>query len=501
MKANLLPLHTAKMWLAWLFPLAGSGMLFLLLHFYPSLHRAAADSAELLLPLFCWAAVHNLAAARRFNSFVEYSADGFFMFDAKGRLLYINHMVEKALGVSRRQVAGLSLHAMLQSMGCLELEPAIQAAARAKNSTCLEIYYAAQQKWYSMHVYPTRCCTSFSLHDITNRREQERAMAQFQALVETCPLVVLITSPEGALNYVNNAARHILGDCQTDACKHFSLSDALAPSIYQKILGETLLHGKWQGEIPLSAADGKTIEMQTSMLQILAPNTREVLGIGLIMQDVTQQNWLALQLQQNITYMQDQNIELEMQREELEMSHRALANANAELEAKNSYLSTLATTDGLTGLYNHRAFQEMLLKEFQRAHRYHNALSLVLLDVDYFKQYNDSYGHPAGDRVLHTVAQIIAQNCRESDVVARYGGEEFALILPETGLQDAKTTAERIRAAIEQYDWELRPITVSQGVASLTPACASSASLVEEADAALYKSKAGGRNRVTAAAA
>ncbi len=167
-----------------------------------------------------------------------------------------------------------------------------------------------------------------------------------------------------------------------------------------------------------------------------------------------------------------------------------------QLEKANEELAALATTDGLTGLLNHRTFQERLTIEVSRAARYKSPLSLVLLDVDAFKQYNDTFGHPAGDAVLRQTASILKTLSRTTDLVARYGGEEFVLILPQTDAHGAMVFAERLREAIERQPWPLRAVTASFGVATLAAGAPSGADMIARADKALYQSKAAGRNRV-----
>ncbi|MGI4791133.1 MAG: sensor domain-containing diguanylate cyclase [Janthinobacterium lividum] len=169
----------------------------------------------------------------------------------------------------------------------------------------------------------------------------------------------------------------------------------------------------------------------------------------------------------------------------------------SQLEATNRELEALATTDGLTGLKNHRTFQEKLAEEHARGLRYHQPLSLLLLDVDQFKSYNDSYGHPAGDAVLVQVAEVLSGTARDTDVVARYGGEEFVVILPQTDEEGAVAIAERIRIAIADSDWKQRPITVSLGVCTLSLDTPTPSVMVSYADKALYHSKSQGRNRVS----
>ena len=167
-----------------------------------------------------------------------------------------------------------------------------------------------------------------------------------------------------------------------------------------------------------------------------------------------------------------------------------------ELEAVNAELETLALRDGLTGLSNRRAFGQRVALEMGRAMRYGLPLSLLLLDVDHFKEYNDSFGHVAGDEVLKTLSQVIHVQGRETDFFARYGGEEFVIILPHTNSEGALTLAERLRLAVSNTSWPTRPVTVSIGAATLLPSMAAENDLVSAADSALYAAKAKGRNQV-----
>jgi diguanylate cyclase (GGDEF)-like protein len=215
-------------------------------------------------------------------------------------------------------------------------------------------------------------------------------------------------------------------------------------------------------------------------------------------------NLMADQLQSAFEQQEEQRIEIEKQKmeleqlyEQLQQAYQALETANQELVAMNAMLSQAAITDSLTGLRNHRAFQESLMNLVQMAERYGQPLSLIMLDIDYFKQFNDRFGHPAGDELLRQVASLLRQSARAYDVVARYGGEEFAILLPNTDLNEAIRVAERLRQQIAAIQNPYAPITASFGVASYRHGSAP-ATLLYEADTALYEAKRRGRNRVYA---
>ncbi len=181
---------------------------------------------------------------------------------------------------------------------------------------------------------------------------------------------------------------------------------------------------------------------------------------------------------------------------------KVLKQKNIQLKKANKTLKWLARRDGLTGLYNHRYFQELLKAELTRGVRYHQYFSVAFLDLDHFKQYNDTNGHQQGDQLLRILAKVLNSCLRESDVLARYGGEEFAIILPSTTRGEALAVAEKIRGRVERYPFkgqESQPsgfVTVSIGISTFPDDGKDNAALMEKADQALYTAKESGRNRV-----
>jgi len=197
------------------------------------------------------------------------------------------------------------------------------------------------------------------------------------------------------------------------------------------------------------------------------------------------------------------NLSYEMLVVELKQAKEKAEKFARELRSANEALRRLAFRDGLTGLYNHRSFQEMLEKELSRAQRYKRQLSLVMLDIDHFKKINDIYGHLQGDLVLKVIASKLESSLRKSSFIARYGGEEFALILPEADGGSAMVVAERCRRAVEQMTIQAGNhtirATISLGATTYSPGIQvkDKTELIQAADRALYNSKKTGRNKTS----
>jgi diguanylate cyclase (GGDEF)-like protein len=169
----------------------------------------------------------------------------------------------------------------------------------------------------------------------------------------------------------------------------------------------------------------------------------------------------------------------------------------AAVAINKAQLWDMAVTDSLTGLYVRRYFMVKLHEELQRAERYKNILSIVMADLDRFKDINDTYGHDAGDRVLKSIGKFLQQNIRDVDVVARYGGEEFVLMIPEAAKDAARILSERLRKNLSEMKIEdLPPITISLGIATYPYDGTDAEDLIKKADAAMYAAKRAGRDQV-----
>jgi diguanylate cyclase (GGDEF)-like protein len=220
----------------------------------------------------------------------------------------------------------------------------------------------------------------------------------------------------------------------------------------------------------------------------------QAMGEGHLRQHVT------LRARDEIGFLAD---EFNRMSADLSRAHQELQQSNETIRAQADRLQELSIRDEMTGLHNRRYFNAHAAMAFAQAERYGRAFAVAIGDVDYFKRINDAFSHAIGDEVLRRVARILQDGTRESDIVARFGGEEFVVAFPETPVRDAATTCERIRRAIEQYDWSaLHPdlrVTITIGVDGQVGR-GSIEAMLGAADARLYDGKASGRNRVCAEA-
>lgn len=433
----------------------------------------------------------------RLFSIVESCEDAIYSKTWDGWITSWNKGAENLFGYPAGEAIGKHINFLIPAEYQDELKEIMAMLGRGEPLAALEtvrLTKAGVRVDVSLRVSPFRDAqghvagASVIARDITHQKQtlaRVEADREFQkALLESLQEGIVACDAGGTLSLFNRATREFHGLPEQSLppdewAKHFDLfhPDGATPMQTE----DTPLFRAFRGEIVRNAE--MVIVPKVGIVRTLVANGQAIfnehgikLGAVVAMHDVTERR----QAEQTL---KDFSVVLEYQK--------------MELERTNAELAALVTLDGLTGLQNRRAFDARLGEEFERASRYQVPLSLLLMDIDLFKQYNDSFGHVAGDEVLRSMACVLQKAARETDILARYGGEEIAVILPETGGEGAMQAAERFRAAVTNTAWDNREVTVSIGVCTLQMGITGPADLVSCADRALYQSKAEGRNRAT----
>jgi len=327
------------------------------------------------------------------------------------------------------------------------------------------------------------------VRDITARKEAERQLREsreaFRLLAETSTDLIARLAVDGTYLYVSPACQTLLGYAQEEMVGHstYDFIHAEDAEELRRLHRQLLDTGEPStSTYRISRANAGWAWFETSARLVHLGEEKPHPEIHASSRDVTGRKRAE---------------------ERIRELARRLEEANRFLKEANLSLKEIAATDPLTGLGNRRDFERRLNLELRRASRSGTPVSLLYLDLDRFKAYNDRFGHPAGDEVLIKLGALLADSVRTSDSVARLGGEEFVVLLPQTGVEGAVTLAEKLRLTVAQHLAARRPITVSVGAATLElPTDGSpdldaiAGSLVDAADTALYTAKREGRNRV-----
>ncbi len=296
------------------------------------------------------------------------------------------------------------------------------------------------------------------------------------AILDKAPFGVYLVKRNGDVEYVNQAMLKISGAAE----EQFMALNVFEFDIYKKVGVADEIR---------QVFDNKSFQMKDVKYESYFGNKttiRNFSGMPLMEEggDIK-----ALIFVEDVTEQKNAEEKIRIQSEEL-------ARKNSELAALYEETKALSLKDPLTGLGNRRLMDIVLQRSFLKVKRYGGRLSVLMIDIDYFKEYNDTHGHSAGDELLAGIARTISKNVRDIDLVVRYGGEEFLVSLPETDAAEAHETAERIRKGVE----EETGVTVSLGLASLEGAMQDKEALIKKADEALYLAKRKGRNRIETAA-
>lgn len=396
----------------------------------------------------------------------------------------LNGNAERLLACSRWDAVGRRMgHVLSKDWG----QDIVAKYARVVQSRLpFEEEFAIVQKdgalWLRQQVVPLGDGVAVTARDVSDQKRAEQTMREHTRVLENALDGIATADAEGRIDFVNATFASILGRApkQLIGQPWEIIVRAEDRPRLQNLLVRTLRDERVETEIRGDRPDKMPLFLNLVMLPRFIDG--DLAGHYFFVMDVTAQRAYESQMEEQMRMLNE--------------AHAQLAARSKDLELANIRLRDLATTDGLTGLRNHRHFRERLVEEIARTERYGPPLGVLMIDVDFFKQYNDEFGHLAGDEILRELAAILKAGVRKTDLVARYGGEEFAVVLPQTPNEAARALAERLREAVETHAWEERPITISVGGAEFSPSYSTADDLVEAADSALYAAKRAGRNRV-----
>lgn len=410
----------------------------------------------------------------RITDILSSITDAFFALDKEWRFTYVNSTAEQVLGKPKEALIGKVIWEELPRVKDTRVSIEYERAVREQVSVMVEEYYPFMEAWYETRAYPRKDGLSVYIRDINARKELEEELRVNQEyliqVLETIPSAIMLINPEGRFTFANKKAEELFGlprgsivlrYYDDPSWKLYTLEGEPYPRErlpYAQV--SRTLEPAYGVELLYEASDGTMRVYSSNSTPMLGPKG-ELSSVLISVTDITESKRLEQEL------------------------HK------------------LSTMDGLTGIPNRRHFNEVLNREWQRAARFSKPLSMIMLDVDYFKSYNDTYGHQAGDECLKAVASILNEVVkRGGDMVFRYGGEEFAVILPDTDELGAVHVAEQIRKAVEDRtiphkSSPNRVLTASLGIAEVIPTPLSGPeSLIAKADRALYRAKQKGRNQV-----
>lgn len=418
----------------------------------------------------------------------ECSPVGVFFADLDGSCKYANGRFLEISGLAAEEARGHGWRRILHPEDREWVSQEWQAALQAQSYFEAVYRYLrpdGEVVWIACRAAPVNSGGALigyagAVEDITSQRaSEERARNAHQRLSSTLESIhdgFLSLDNGWHITYINQAACEMFSKNRAEVVGSNLLE--LFPDIADSILVLYCREVMAGGQPQVFETQDSDDELWYEVRVYPAPE-----GVSVFYQDITARKQIEAQIEESMMQISEYSVRLELQQQEL-------ADANDKLEA-------LATTDGLTGLKNHRTFQDRLSLELEASFKSGEPVSLLLLDVDKFKTFNDEFGHQAGDEVLIGVGKVLEQVAMEGEFVARYGGEEFVVILPSQSLERAVSSAERFRVAIESQEWPYRAVTASFGCSTTSGIETDKTTLISQADQALYVSKSRGRNRTT----
>jgi len=420
------------------------------------------------------AGAHDLRASEeKYRMLIEQASDAIFLVSPDGDLLDVNTAGCILSGYTREEILSARLQDAMTNLLGIPLRFDELEVGKVLLSEREVIRKDGVKIW--VEISATRLTDgNFQgiARDITQRKQAEQKLRQLSSAVEHGPASIVISDVKGRIEYVNTKFTEVNG-FTLDEVLGKTAADTFGSNELQEEAGaehwQAIRKGQeWRGEMKHRRKSGETYYASVSISPI-TDSSGAVTHFVAVSEDITA-------------------------RKAIEEKIRRL----------NDGLRQLAITDYLTNLYNRRYFMQRGAEEFKRAMRNKQPLSLLMLDVDHFKNVNDTYGHEAGDMALQQVAAVLKFSLRETDILGRIGGEEFAVLLPDTKLDAAAMLAERICRSVESSLLTMPgqaltiSLTVSVGVAELSGVMSGIDDMLRHADSALYHAKHDGRNRVKA---
>lgn len=417
-----------------------------------------------------------------YRSVMDQAGDGIFIADQSGRYLDVNPAGCDMLGYTREEIQQLRISDLIvpNPDKPLRLDELLQGVALV---TEREIFHK-EGRFIPVEINAKMLEDGRLLgivRDVSSRKQDEKRGQYLSFVMEHISSAVISTNIENCITDWNPAAERLYGYKKEDAfgweldaiCRTSYVSGQFEK--YQKALEK---EQQWRGELQQIRQDGQAIWVDVSV-NLLTDEKGSVIGRVIISRDVT---------------------ERKLAEEELHRTKELILDINRKLRHAFEREQLASRTDSLTGAFNRRYFFELLEYEFSASRRYSRPLTLIMFDIDRFKQINDTYGHLTGDEVLEKIVSVVKSQLRETDVLSRYGGDEFVILLSSSNEQDALIVLERIHNELLASPFEATGIkvdlTISVGIASMSNSMEKPDQLVSLADQALYAAKNAGRNRV-----
>jgi diguanylate cyclase (GGDEF)-like protein/PAS domain S-box-containing protein len=451
-----------------------------------ALERSRSENAQRILAE---------AELRKLTRAVEQSPASIIITDLAGTIDYVNPRFSSVTGYAADEAIGKNMRLLKSNATRAETFRQMWAALKAGREWRGEL--VNRKKDGTLYPESTNISPIIDIHgvtthylavneDITQRKRAEQALLvseeRHRILAESALDVIWSMAPDGTITYVSPSVEALRGFTPAEAMRQTideiltPASQAISMGYFSKLLADVAAGEpaeSFRGELEYRCKDGSTIWTQVIAHPLFSDQGFvELLGVS---RDISEHKRLLRELQ--------------LAKDATEAANQALQSANAEL-------SRMATTDPLTGVWNRRHFEEVAAAAREQALRYKQPLSMLLFDIDHFKQVNDRFGHQTGDQVLIEMTRLVGQALRATDVLARWGGEEFVVVMPHCTEPEAMQLAEKLRVLVAAHPFpQLGAITVSLSVAQFQ-ADETLDDWFKRVDQALYEAKAGGRNTV-----